>query len=49
MKPSENLNPLRTNPQNGQTHSKQFVGNLPTNCLSVFGHFAMISGGTEVN
>ena len=50
MKPSENLNPLSTNPQNGQTHSK---------CLSVFGNFViltlkslsflMISGGTEVN
>ena len=26
-------------PQNGQTHSKNFVGNLPTNCLIVFDHF----------
>ena len=26
--------------QNGQTQLKQFVGNLPTNCLSVFDYFA---------
>ena len=26
-------------PQNGQTHSKQFAGNFPTNCLSAFDHF----------
>ena len=25
--------------QNGQTHSKQFVSNLLTNCLNVFDHF----------
>ena len=25
--------------QNGQTHPSKFAGNLPTNCLSVFGHF----------
>ena len=43
MKPSENLNPLSTNPQNGQTYSKQFVGKLPTNCLSMFGHFVNLA------
>ena len=30
-------------PQNGQTHSKRFIGELPTNCLSVFDHFVKLA------
>ena len=30
-------------PQNGQIHSKQFFGKLPTNCLSVFDYFVGLS------
>ena len=33
------LNPLRANPTKWSNTLKQFVGNLPTNCLSVFNHF----------
>ena len=33
------LNPLSTNPTKWSNTLKQFVGNLPTNCLSVFDHF----------
>ena len=33
------LNPLSTNPTKWSNTFKQFVGNLPTNCLSVFDHF----------
>ena len=33
------LNPLSGNPTKWSNTLKQFVGNLPTNCLSVFGHF----------
>ena len=32
-------NPLSTNPIKWPNTLKQFVGNLPTNCLSVFGYF----------
>ena len=35
----ETLNPLSANPTKWPNTLKQFVGNLPTNCLSVFGHF----------
>ena len=35
-----NLNPLSINFTKWSNIFKQFVGNLPTNCLSVFGHFA---------
>ena len=33
------VNPLSTNPTKWSNTLKQFVGNLPTNCLSVFDHF----------
>ena len=33
------FNPLSANPTKWSNTLKQFVGNLLTNCLSVFGHF----------
>ena len=33
------LNPLSANPTKWSNTLKQLVGNLPTNCLSVFDHF----------
>ena len=33
------LYPLSANPTKWSNTLKQFVGNLPTNCLSVFDHF----------
>ena len=33
------INPLRANPTKWSRTLKQFVDNLPTNCLSVFDHF----------
>ena len=33
------INPLNANPTKWPNTLKQFVGKLPTNCLSVFGHF----------
>ena len=33
------LNPLSANPTKWSNTLKEFVGNLPTNCLSVFDHF----------
>ena len=33
------LNPLSTNRTKWSNTFKQFVGNLPTNCLSVLDHF----------
>ena len=33
------LNPLSANPTKWSNRLKQFVGKLPTNCLSVFDHF----------
>ena len=33
------FNPLSANFTKGSNTLKQFVSNLPTNCLSVFGHF----------
>ena len=35
----EEFNPLGANPTKWSNTLKQFVGNLPTNCLSVFDHF----------
>ena len=32
------FNPLRANPTKWSNTLKQFVGNLPKNCLNVFGH-----------
>ena len=34
-----NDNPLSANPTKWSNKLRQFVGNLPTNCLSVFDHF----------
>ena len=33
------VNPLSANPTKWSTTLKQFIGKLPTNCLSVFDHF----------
>ena len=33
------INPLSANPTKWSYTLKQFVGNLPANCLSVFDHF----------
>ena len=33
------VNPLRANPTKWSNTLKQFVGKLPTNCLSVFDNF----------
>ena len=33
------VNPLSANPTKWSNTLKQFVGNLPTNCLNVFDHF----------
>ena len=37
------LNPLSINPTKWSNTLKQFVGNLPNNCLSVFDHFANLT------
>ena len=37
------LNPLSTNPTEWSNTLKQFVGKLPTNCLSVFDHFMKLA------
>ena len=37
------LNPLSANPTNWSNTRKQFVSNLPTNSLSVFGHFVILT------
>ena len=37
------LNPLSANPTNWPNTLEQFVGKLPTNCLSVFGHFVKLT------
>ena len=39
MNLSELINPLSANPTKWSNTLKQFVGKLPTNCLSVFDHF----------
>ena len=38
-----NLNPLSANPTKWPKTLKQFVGKLPTNCLSMFGHFVKLA------
>ena len=40
---SQKINPLSTNPTKWSNTLKQFVGNLPTNCLSVFDHFVTLA------
>ena len=37
------LNPLSANPTKWSNSLKQFVGNFPTNCLSVFDHFVILA------
>ena len=37
------MNPLSANPTKWSNILKQFVGNLPTNCLSVFDHFVKLA------
>ena len=37
------LNPLSANPTKWSNTLKQFVGKLPTNCLSVFDHFVKLA------
>ena len=37
------INPLSANPTKWSNTLKQFVGKLPTNCLSVFGHFVKLA------
>ena len=37
------LNPLSANPTNWSNTRKQYVSNLPTNSLSVFGHFVILT------
>ena len=37
------FNPLSANPTKRPNTLKQFVGKLPTNCLSVFGHFVNLA------
>ena len=38
-----NINPLSGNPTKWSDTLKQFIGNLPTNCLSVFDHFVKLA------
>ena len=40
---SDSLNPLSANPIKWSNTLKQFLGNLPTNCLSVFDHFVKLA------
>ena len=37
------INPLSANPTKWPNTLKQFVGKLPTNCLSVFDHFVELA------
>ena len=37
------VNPLNANPTKWSSTFKEFVGNLPTNCLSVFDHFVKLA------
>ena len=37
------FNPLNANPTKWSNTLKQFVGNWPTNCLSVFDHFVKLA------
>ena len=48
LEPSETsnmelFNPLYAYPTKWSSTLKQFVGNLPTNCLSVFDHFVKLA------
>ena len=37
------FNPLSANPTKWPNTLKQFAGKLPTNCLSMFGHFVNLA------
>ena len=37
------INPLSSNPTKWSNKLKQFVGNLPTNCVSVFDYFVLLA------
>ena len=37
------INPLSANPTKWSNTLKQFAGNLPTNCLSVFDHLVKLA------
>ena len=37
------VNPLRAYPRKWSNTLKQFAGNLPTNCLSVFDHLVKLA------
>ena len=41
--PESNLNPLSAKPVKWSNTFKQFVGKLPTNCLSVFDYFVALA------
>ena len=41
--PESGINPLSSNPTKWSNTLKQFAGNLPTNCLSVFNHFVKLT------
>ena len=44
------VNHIRTNPEKWSNTLKQFVGNLPTNCLGVFDHFMNLAlKGLKIN
>ena len=43
MKNACYINPLSANPTKRSNTLKQFVGKLPTNCLSVFDHFMKLA------
>ena len=44
------VNPFSANPTKWYNTIKQFVGNLPTNCLSVFDHFVKLAlKGLNIN
>ena len=44
------INPLSANPTKWSNTLKQFVGNLPTNCVSVFDHFVnLVLKGLRIN
>ena len=40
--PTNDINPLSAIPTTWSNTLKQFVGNLPTNCLSMFDHFVIL-------
>ena len=39
---AKTVNPLSANPKKWSNTLKQFAGNSPTNCLSVFDHFLIL-------